>query len=113
MPQVQTPPNRNQAPFLPPMSSLFPAVPAHLPSCAHAHRYEHLDRRLDSLEATLLTLLHNVKSRVRNPAAGAGVGPAGQGDNVAGDRVHACGAQGCSAAAAGHMLLMLGRQGRI
>jgi hypothetical protein len=42
-------------------------------------RYEALDRRLDSLETTLLTLLRNVKSRVRNPAAGAGVGPAGEG----------------------------------
>lgn len=42
-------------------------------------RYEALDRRLDSLETTLLTLLRNVKDRVRNPAAGAGVGPAGEG----------------------------------
>jgi hypothetical protein len=91
----------------------FPAVAAHLHACTpavlhthvghamhadtrvhawvycyvaalHTTRYEHLDRRLDSLETTLLTLLRNVKSRVRNPAAGAGVGPAGQGDSVAG-----------------------------
>lgn len=44
-----------------------------------ASKYEALDRRLDSLETTLLTLLRNVKERVRNPAAGAGVGPAGEG----------------------------------
>lgn len=28
-------------------------------------RYESLDRRLDSLESTLLTLLHNVKVRCK------------------------------------------------
>lgn len=37
----------------------------------------------------MLTLLRNVKDRVRNPAAGAGVGPAGEGAaQVAGEKEH-------------------------
>lgn len=52
------------------------AVGVLAPDTCCTGRYEALDRRLDSLESTLLTLLSNVKQRVRNPAAGAGVGPA-------------------------------------
>lgn len=55
---------------------------------AHCCRYEALDRRLDSLETTLLTLLRNVKQRVRNPAAGAGVGPAGGASDPTGQSAH-------------------------
>ncbi|KAF8055915.1 hypothetical protein HT031_006554 [Scenedesmus sp. PABB004] len=43
-----------------------------------ASQYRALDKRLDSLEGTLVTLLHNVKARSARPAAAAGVGPAGE-----------------------------------